>query len=497
MPYQGQCSNAMQTSANLRLRLMPEIHPTEFITIHSQIDLLDNLVLGSTPEGYYVPGGARSPWAPITAFSQTQIHPIFGYNSFTDSIVVKRAWAEVTNQSLGQIRFGRMPSHWGLGILANAGNGLDSDYQSTVDRLMYAARLRPLGIFLAAMWDFPSVGATSASRLNESGQGQPYDLGMFDDVHQWIIAIGRRLEPEQQRAALARGEVVVNGGAYLVYRTQYLSGEGSVQNNPSPVEAGTLGGFGDLAYGRGLVRRDASAFITDLWGQILGRSFRIEVEAAYIRGSILSLELAGFAADNYTISQFGGALEAEYRMLNNRLKLEFRGGYASGDPEFEGLNYFNGLRAQQLNDRFLTLFRFHPDYRIDLIFWRQIMRQFSGAYYLRPSVQYNFIADPGGDLVFGRIDAIWSRASEFIQTRGNHADLGIEIDGTIQYQSNHRRDPNDQRPLPGFYAMAQGGVFFPLGGLGPTDAERAPGGALANFQLQTAYTLRGFVGVSF
>ncbi len=97
-------------------------------------------------------------------------------NSLVPSITVSRAWAEVTNATLGQIRFGRMPWHWGLGILANAGNGIDSDYQTHVDRVMYQLRYRPLSLFAAAMYDFASTGLTSASYRYETGQGQPIDI---------------------------------------------------------------------------------------------------------------------------------------------------------------------------------------------------------------------------------------------------------------------------------------------------------------------------------
>ncbi len=503
MPRPGSCTGGLQTTANMRLRLQPEIHPTENVVIHSQIDLLDNLVLGSTPEGYYgglaqTPTGyvlnTRSPWAPITGFSSTQIAPTPGFNGIVESIAVRRAWAEVTNNSLGQIRFGRMPSHWGLGILANAGNGYDSDYQSTNDRIMYAARLRSLGVFLAAMWDFPSIGATSANRLNEPGQGQPYDLSTNDDVHQWIIALGRRMDPDAMRAAMARSEWVVNGGLYGVYRSQFMSGE-----HNAAVGLNGAGSMGSTAYGTQLNWRGAQAFIGDLWLQVLRSNFRFEMEAVYIRGGLMSIDVAPTPSDlRYTISQFGAAAEGEVRLLNNRLSIEFRTGYASGDPDMEGLNFFNGLTPQFRNDRFLSLFRFHPDYRIDLIFWRQIMRQFSGAYYFRPSVQYNFIQEPNGDLLYARADIIYSRASEFMQTRGNDSNLGIELNGTIAYQSNHyRRDGTEPaRAAPGFYAMIQYGIFFPLGGLGPTSVERS-GGPLQYFAGQNAQTVRGFLGVMF
>ena len=69
-----------------------------------------------------------------------------GASSLVPTVNVSRAWAEVTNATLGQIRFGRMPWHWGLGILSNGGNGIDSDYQTHVDRVMYQFRLRSLGL---------------------------------------------------------------------------------------------------------------------------------------------------------------------------------------------------------------------------------------------------------------------------------------------------------------------------------------------------------------
>jgi uncharacterized protein (TIGR04551 family) len=499
-PRPNSCGGGIQWSSNMRMRLEPQLHPTEFITIHSQIDIFDNMVLGSTPMGYYNQSDLRSPYAPITGLGDTQNPPTAGYNAVINSIHVKRAWAEVTNQTLGQLRFGRMPTHWGLGILANAGNGYDSDYQNNNDRIMYAARLRPLGLFLAAMWDFPSVGVTSQSNLHyELGQGQSYDLATYDNVHQWIGAVGRRLTEDETRAALSRGELVLNGGLFFVYRQQFM--DSGMHNVPGACAGDS---FGSNACGAEWIPRQLQMFIPDLWVQLLGSDFRLEVEAVYMYGSVsnpfLVSQTNSTQNDPHTISQFGAALEAEGRLLNNRLTIGFKTGYASGDPDQEGLTYASGYRPQLGGDKTFSTFRFHPDYRIDLIFWRQIMRQVAGAYYFRPSVQYNFIDEPGGNFLFGRVDLIWSRASEFMQTRGNAADLGVEIDGTIQFQTDHRRTdgvPNNT-PEPGFYAMIQYGVFFPMGGLGPTAQERQTGvGGFDRFAFQTAHTLRAYLGVAF
>src|SRR5262249_19332478 len=73
----GPCEKNTQAGANMRFRLNPELHISDNLRVLSQIDLLDNLVLGSTPEGYTnVPGAgggysvvARGGYAPQGAFA--------------------------------------------------------------------------------------------------------------------------------------------------------------------------------------------------------------------------------------------------------------------------------------------------------------------------------------------------------------------------------------------------------------------------------------------
>src|SRR5262249_12492620 len=141
--------------------------------VKSQIDLLDNLVLGSTPEGLLlgsqgVPGAmtaASGPVnVPIPSLNHTQVPPQAGRNSLTDSVQVKRAWAEVRTP-FGLLSFGRMPWHWGAGMYVNAGDChytddcLDSDYGTNIDRVMFATQLA--GIRLAGMFDWAATGPTS------------------------------------------------------------------------------------------------------------------------------------------------------------------------------------------------------------------------------------------------------------------------------------------------------------------------------------------------
>ncbi len=501
------CKNKTQAGANLRFRLNPELHISDNLRVMSQIDMLDNLVLGSTPEGYSnspSDGGGyrvtqRSGYSPIGAFDNTQSPPSDGRNSYRDSIRVKRAWAEYMTP-VGQLRFGRMPSHWGLGILSNAGDGADDDYQSTNDRIMFMTGLKSLDLYLGGAWDFTNEGATSDS-LGQP-QAQPYDLGQLDDVDQYVFVIARRKNAELTKLALAQGNLVLNGGAYVVHRRQLIA------NDTAGACAGgapTLGCPTENV-GTGYVRRGATAWIPDLWLQLLYKKFRFEAEVVTVQGDIESTP--DDAVNGRKIRMWGYAAEFEQKLVEDRLKLEFKTGWASGDPDVYGpvdgagglSPGFTGLQPQRGDDTIST-FRFHPNYKVDLILHRNLLSRVQGTYYFRPSVEYDFIREASGQRFGGGFAGIWSRASEFVQTPGHKRDLGIELDLSLYYQSKDG-SLNDNHDKPGgFYTMLQWGVLFPMGGLGYQEELEAPRleqevGAGAS-ETSTAQILRWYMGVLF
>jgi uncharacterized protein (TIGR04551 family) len=515
------CENNTQASANMRFRLTPELHISDNLRILSQIDILDNIVLGSTPEGYgnapAAGGGytvtARGGYAPIGALATTSWAPVAGQTSITDSIVVKRAWGEYVTP-VGLLRFGRMPNQWGLGMLNNEGNGYDSDWQSTVDRIMFVTGIKKYDLYFAGAWDLISEGATTAS-LREQ-QGQPYDLGQLDDVSQYVVMASRRRDPELARLDLAKGLPVINGGVYFAYRNQVLAND--------TTDPGTSATFGQSPTNLrlGYTRRGAEFFTPDVWFQFLYRKFRFEAEAAMVYGTVENLRLAGDPTGGtaatpvaerdpldptnigWTVRSFGVATQAEFRALEDKLRLDFGFGWASGDPDVTSLQPPRlGVERQQTTDRTFSTFRFHQDYRIDLILWRNIMSRVQGAYYFRPSVQYDFAKDPNGQRLGGSAAVIWSRASEFIQAPGNKRDLGIELDFTLYFQAKDGSLNDRPDQMGGFYTFLQYGVLFPLGGLGYLPGEISNyannpvnAGAPA-LDTQTAQTMRWYLGIMF
>jgi uncharacterized protein (TIGR04551 family) len=505
------CSNKTQSSANLRLRLNPEIHVSDNLRIMTQIDILDNVVLGSTPSGYANTPSAnggyqvalRNGYTPLSFFDNTTEVPSAGVNGFKDSIRVKRAWAEYSTP-LGQLRFGRMPDHFGMGMVHNAGDGYDHDYQSTIDRVQFITDLRPLDLYIGASWDFPSEGRTSES-LSTPG-AQAYDVAQKDDVKQYSLLVMRRKSPQLQRAALNRGDAVFNFGTYVTYRNQDLAVDRAGECGDNAAAIGCVYGSESLGY----ARRNAYAWTPDVWTQVLYKGFRFEMEAATIQGQIDSVA-TGENATNYLdapgnrrwrLNAWGVAAQLQQKLLEDRLDLTFGFGWASGDSDVDkdgnasaeagnkGLTPGNSGLQNQRGDNVFSTFRFHPSYQMDLILHRNLLTRVQGTYYFRPSIGYDFLRKANGQRLGGNVAGIWTRASQFVQAPGHERDLGIELNGSVYFQSKDGVLNDQPGTLGGFFTMVQYGVLFPLDGLGyPNNVKGSSTSA--------AQILRWYMGVFF
>lgn len=471
--------------ANMRLRLEPTLNVSEEVRIHMQVDVLDNLVLGTTPDYAF----SRSERNEFSVMSETQLPPRSAINSLIDSIMVKRAYGEVSTP-VGILRFGRMGSHWGLGMLYNDGNCLDCDHGTTVDRIQFVT-MPATGWYVTPMLDFNVEGPTSG----RGDQGQPFDLSNSDDAHSYVIAVARADTEQQAKAKLENGEAVFNFGLHLTYRTQ-TSDATSFYTSPFQGEGG------DANLAGAYVPRSATLVIPDVWAKYERKAFRIELEAAAVLGSIDNRALSGADAyDPYKnqrlyVTQFGGMLQGEYRAMDGKLKVGAEIGYASGDPA-PGLGNYPRRRGSQPNgntapgdfegpqyncpdtggcvDDTIGNFRFNRDYRVDLILWREILGGVTDTVYFKPSASYQ-VAE--GFHIYG--SAIYSRALFASSTpSGTHPDLGIELDAGARYEAEN-----------GFMAGVAYGILFPLTGLTNT------AGANPN-ELDNAQAIRGWMGIRF
>lgn len=520
------CDSEVQAGANLRLRLEPSFHISDNVHVWSQIDALDNIVLGSMPQGFANRPGpdggyglvARGGYAPLGAFASTQWAPQSGVNSTEDAIMVKRLWGSYRSP-IGKLSFGRMPHHWGMGMLYNAGDGIDSDWQSTVDRITFTYAFEALELYLTGAWDFANEGVSSNVLHGEQGsinsgsfstEGQAYDIASRDDLDQWVFTVVRRTEPQIARHRLAKGQPVINAGAYFAYQTQTLA-----QDSADADEGAALGAApSDIS--DGLVRRGYEAVIGDVWAQLLYDTFRFEIEAAWQYGTVENTlrdsdsdydNLVEVSEDGWTISRFGIATEAEWRTLDDRLRLNFNFGFATGDSDTAALqpaqssSSGSALERQLTFDRTYSTFRFHPDYRVDLILFRNILTRIQGAYYFKPSIEYDFLRVPAGHRAGGGLGVIWSRATEPVQAPGNEPDLGLELNLKLFYQLSEGVISHDVREMGGFYTAVEYGVLFPLPGLyylpGQTQSYAAQFPDSEPLDVDPAQLARWYLGVMF
>jgi uncharacterized protein (TIGR04551 family) len=447
------CDDSL-SSANMRLRLEPTINIDERTSIHVQADVLDNLVLGSTPIDQNLSSYSDMNLPPVGAFSGTQGYPQAGVNSDRDAIVIKRAWAEVA-VPLGILKFGRMPNQWGMGIWHNAGghdpiNGTydtDADYGDSVDRVSFSTLIpgTNLRAMIASDWNITRLASNQTS-ANRGREGHPWDLDDKDDANGWVGVISRMDSPQEFRDQVDRGELAVNYGVYFEYKTQQYDYD---------LRDFELGGTPDPA--TRFVQRDLKMYSPDVWVKLGYGKFQFEAELLAQLGRVSRLDEFGLSAAD--IRKYGGSGRLTFRGLEGKLRLGLEGGAASGDqwdntPQGNThIAYANLLGGP--GDSKLSQFVFNRAYNVDMILFRHLIGAVTNAGYVKPFLAYDLSQSIGF-----RVANITSFALKPVATPGNETMYGTEFNADIGYTAG------------GFYGGVAYGVLFPFGALShPADTD--------------------------
>jgi len=462
------CGTTLQ-SANIRLRLEPRINISERASVHAQIDVLDNVVLGSTPEGFFLDGTRAPANVPLGAFGGTQVSPQAGRNSLTDSIRVKRAWAEVVTP-LGLLKFGRMPTHWGRGILENAGGlntfdgtyDYDSDYGDNVDRVMFGTMVPGTQLRATVATDWPSVVPVSSQtgRFVNRFDGQAFDLDDEDDLRQWRFTVAKLDSPQEFQEKIDRGELGLNYGALLLWRSQdYESvpqqrGEFDLEGQPSDINDDLDPDF--------YFFRNFTTFTPDVYVRLGYGNWRFEAEGVAVLGdvNVSASELRdrgdfdeSFRPGEYSIQSWGGVAEATYGFLDGDLRLGVEMAFATGDdfePENQGQTHVS-VRPTVPNprgDQTFSEFRFNFDYEVDLILFRELLGTVYNAAYVKPKMDWNVTRT-----IRWQTQALSSWALNRVSTPGNANAMGLEFNTDVGYNGDH------------VFAGLAYGILFPFAAL--------------------------------
>lgn len=419
---------------DLRARTDLAIYPRGTgVAIKARIDLLDNLAWGGTPEV----GTGRSPTPAASA----------GQAAHT-AIAIKRAWGEVLTP-LGIFAAGRMGAHWGLGMAANGGDCEECDGGDAADRI---ALVTPLaGHFLALAWDLTSSGPFRRRAASD----RPIDLEPSDDVTTVTAAWLRTASPATRLRRAAAGRPTFEYGVFASHRWQ---------DRDVPADYLPVAGATPTIDAAQLMARGFSATSFGGWARITSARMRLEVEGSYAHARIEQPSLIpGVLLDQAATSdQFGLAFESDVALGRHRAGLD--AGVASGD-DAPGFGAFpvpgaaaarpgdlDGPQADPPGDTTVDNFRFHPDYHVDRILFRELIGTVTDAAYVRPHAAVTL-----GDLGHARLRltlaviASWAMAPTSTPSGARH--LGVEVDPSLVYHSDSFRLALD------YAALAPGAAF--------------------------------------
>ena len=410
--------------------------PGGVVAVKSRVDILDNMPLGGSADG--IPGGTVTQQPPTTAFR------------------IKRAWGEVLTP-IGYLAAGRMGHHWGLGMLGNGGDCADCDSGDAADRIAFATAA--VSHIFAVAYDFSSTGYVQPRKDG----ARAIEVEPSAAVRSVAVAVLNWRDDAARKRRRKAGKGTFEYGAFYARRWQSNDIPATYLPTSSQTETIDAG----QVVGRGL---NANAF--DFWSRLTLPGFRMEVEAAYLMASFEQASLVpGLEmAQRVESRQYGAVLESEGGDPDDPFGAGLDLGYASGDPApgFGARPPLGSLSAPQPGDLDgpqgippydyrVDNFRFHPDYRVDRILFREIIGTVTDAVYLRPHLRLRLLNFTTARLTASLV-GIASWANYASSTPGGKKYLGFEVDPTLAYTSDD-----------GFSAAFEHAILLPGAGLNNPD----------------------------
>jgi hypothetical protein len=372
-----------------RLRITPTLSWGDTATLNFQLDALDDVLWGDN-------NGLSS--APLFATDTSDQHFL---DSSRDAIRLHKAWVQF-KIPVGIMRVGRMPSHWGMGLLANGGGNANMDldparpkhikqrksldtyfdddfgdnhFGSITDRVLFITK--PLSIIktiakkpdtssnLVVGYAFDKISEAPFLRaegdgylVRPSGQ-QGYLSRPGDDINEHVAFAVYNDPYAKFGGPLARHTDELRIGSYFVWRR---SDRGTTQpSDPAYTVADDTG---------------SDIFIADVWSRFRYGPIYAETEMLAIFGET-----------------FGGVpfpsknTKKEANIKGGAMRLGYMGVNDAGDPGLEAiLELGHASGDDDPTDEKFSQRALHPDFNVGLILFEETLRELSARTYGPPFV---------------------------------------------------------------------------------------------------------------
>lgn len=425
---------------NMRFRYQPTIHITESVRVAGSFDIMDNFVLGTSPNGL------RTNWGSHEFFSFNGAEPVTT-DTFGKNVVSVKALYGEADTIIGTFRAGRIPTHWGMGIVYNDGGVykreqqiidgkgwkcIDCDSSDAVDKIEYRIR-DPFAdiLYFAFSWDFVNSGLASYN-LQQDSIGQAFDLSDNDDVLQFTLSVFDRPISQQEideryRAIHETRHWTADWGVFFSFRKQEIA----------PEEDATQNGDG-MSATYDLYRKNAKAYVVDAWGRFFipcPKDVMLRLEAEFV-GAFGSVDLdTGSEGVSRDITQIGFGFEGEVWWKDLITGLKFGTAWAD-NMVFSGHPLIEKLDVVPMG----SIMRFDPNYTVDQIMFRELMGGINNAWYLNIYGEYKFpLVMPQMTMSLGaRLDLTTSGPLVKDAVPGKNGWYGFEGDVKLFYDESDR-----------------------------------------------------------
>ncbi|PIR17078.1 MAG: hypothetical protein COV46_05825 [Deltaproteobacteria bacterium CG11_big_fil_rev_8_21_14_0_20_49_13] len=337
----------------MRLRVQPMVKFNDYLSLFAEFDVFDNLLFGTrnTEQLQLTNPVVGTITMPAGAASVSMTGGDAGTNK---TINFRRAWMDVLTP-VGQLRIGRQPSQWGLGIFQNDGNELQGDFGDSADRVMFI----------------------TGSELDD-------DASISGGIL-WDIAFEAQYDPRIEN--FTEG-IAANGKGTQQYA-------GFVLYQRPEAEVGLFGGIRRRSGGNGYVGEATNAlgtsvpagldgktfvYFADLYAKYSYNEYDFRFEGVYLGGKIstgLALDAVPFSSYSGISPTQGGIAGGIIEMPTKQDIQVFMAAFeASGAYKWGGeWNLKTGFAegdASPLSQR-ITQYGFRPDYQIGLLMFHEPM----------------------------------------------------------------------------------------------------------------------------
>ena len=365
----------------LKLHLEPVINIAETMEIHTKLSIFGNTAMGADNIEFDKKSNGLLRDAQL---------------STNANIVFEGLWG-VFDTPIGQLKVGRMPFHWGLGILYSDGNKFNTlSSGNYLDRIQLTIPI--MGFKIIPAFDLASTG------LLDKYHDYFIDASQKDDgFNISLMFTMQEDDPAVLENKLLNEKTVVEVGAMVMFSWK---GNATGEWVPSDEDGGDVEPTGDKLVDPDKVYaytgQSAKLWKLDAWLNLHYKIFSFKTELAFLTGSIGKIRLEDGKDKAVNTQMVGWAADMELRVIPKKFHLSLLTGIASpddadyvqGDSWNTPGNSINNSSTK--SDNTVENFRFNKDYNFNSALWNQFLGRFTAGYYASLTGTYFFLDDLKG-----------------------------------------------------------------------------------------------------